>query len=330
MSPPPDKSKSSEGDDTTDICYSCKQTDCFVTAPRGQKQKISAPSWVHCDSCAEWFHAICQDMTDKDVASLRKLKDKPGVKWYCSPCNEEIDKAIKGNGSAKMVEVANNSIMKEKLSGIEHMVKKLTTAMDENQGKLEERLKNLEDSHGKAVESNIDSVKKAAQLNNDARVQFDQILDQQQAEYRKKNAIIYGVNPEMGKTAMEKVLQLMEDEAFAATPKPLTAKRLQTNSPSSGSKPGPVKLEFADEESKWAFVKRANAKLRTHEIYCKLDESKSVRDQQYKLRQQIKQMKEQDQTTQYRIRNMQIQTKASGDWEYLQPNKKSTALHSTV
>ena len=118
MSPPPGKSKSSEGDDATDsdICYSCKLSDCFVTAPKGQKRKISAPSWVHCDSCAEWCHAICQDMADKDVANLCKLKDIPGVKWYCSTCDEEIDIALKVNGDRVPL-----ALLMKKLSAISNI-----------------------------------------------------------------------------------------------------------------------------------------------------------------------------------------------------------------
>ena len=75
---------------------------------------------------------------------------------------------------------------------------------------------------------------------------------------------------------MDKVLQLTDNADLASTPRPRKAKRLETKLEHK-DKPGPILLEFADEESKWAFLKTANAKLRTKNIYCKLDESKAVR-----------------------------------------------------
>jgi len=271
-----------------------------------------------------WYHGMCQDMSDKDVANLHKLKDKPGVKWFCSSCTLEIEMTMKGNGDVGMTSAANNGVMNGKLGKIEDMVMKLADALSSNQAKIEDRMQKLEVSYAQAVSSNLDGVKTAQQLNSDAKAQFSQILEHQQAEYRKKNAIIYGVEPEAGRTTMEKIQELMEDVSFPTAAKPLTAKRLQTSQSSVGIKPGPIKLEFSDEGSKWTFLKRANATLRPKNIYCKLDESKALRDQQYRLRQQIKEMKEQDESgTQYRIRNMKIQAKSTGDWEHL-PTGRTT------
>lgn len=327
------KKSDKEGDvEITQPCFTCNQIECYVTTTRGLKQKITNPSWVYCDLCKKWCHAMCQDMGEKDVTNLRKLKDKPGVKWFCNSCNIEIDTALKGGGDDKLASVSSNSTMKGKLDSIEEMVMKLTTAMSTSQSKLEERMQKLETSHEKAVASNSEGVKTAAQLNSDAKAQFEQILEQQQADHRKNNCIVYNIEPEAGKTTMERLLLLLDD-SFSNLPKPLTAKRLKTNSNNPGTKPGPVKLEFADEDSKWAFVKHGHIKLKPKGIRIKLDESQAVRDQQYNLREQIRQMKARDgeeSTTQYRIRNMKIQSKASGDWEFLQVERSARQKTSTM
>ena len=143
---------------------------------------------------------MCQDMSEKDVTSLRKLKDKRGVKWFCDSCNIEIERALMGGGDDKLATVSSNSTMKGKLDSIEDMVMRLTTAVSTSQSKLEERMQKLETSHAQAVASNKEGVKTAAQLHSDAKAQFDQILEQQQSEHRKKNCIVSGIEPEAGKT----------------------------------------------------------------------------------------------------------------------------------
>ncbi|KAF6017487.1 hypothetical protein EB796_024203 [Bugula neritina] len=221
--------KRADDHETTEACFTCKEKECHVTTVKGLKQKITNPSWVYCDSCMMWYHGMCQDMSDKDVANLHKLKDKPGVKWFCSSCTLEIEMTMKGNGDVGMTSAANNGVMNGKLGKIEDMVMKLADALSSNQAKIEDRMQKLEVSYAQAVSSNLDGVKTAQQLNSDAKAQFSQILEHQQAEYRKKNAIIYGVEPEAGRTTMEKIQELMEDVSFPTAAKPLTAKRLQTS-----------------------------------------------------------------------------------------------------
>lgn len=89
--------------------------------------------------------------------------------------------------------------------------------------------------------------------------------------------------------------------------------RLQTKTPSSSrptDKPRPIKVEFPDETSRWEFIRRANATLRQSNTRAKPDESKEKRDQQYALRQKIKELKSVGDTdAEYRIRSLQIQKK---------------------
>ena len=58
-----------------------------------------------------------------------------------------------------------------------------------------------------------------------------------------------------------------------------------------------------------------------------------TRDQQYQLRQEIREMKEsdgEDSPKQYRIRNMRSQSNALGDWEFLPVNMPVRQKTSTM
>ena len=101
---------------------------------------------------------------------------------------------------------------------------------------------------------------------------------------------------------------MLKKTCFSNTKQPLKAFRLQDLGASATKLIG---LEFGDENSKWEFLKRVNTTQREQKIFCKLDESKEVRDQQHALRQQIKQLKldNKEDSTQYRIRNIKIQAK---------------------
>ena len=74
-------------------------------------------------------------------------------------------------------------------------------------------------------------------------------------------------------------------------------------------------MRFEDEQSKWEFFKRFNNQiLREQGIYCRLDESKEIRNQQFQLRKEVNRLREENTSIAYRVRDMQIQEKqASGN-----------------
>ncbi|KAF6018094.1 hypothetical protein EB796_023598 [Bugula neritina] len=55
---------------------------------------------------------------------------------------------------------------------------------------------------------------------------------------------------------------------------PKSAIRLRTSRPVDPNRPRPIKVEFTSETSKWEFIKRANASLRSLNVFVKPDESK--------------------------------------------------------
>lgn len=97
-----------------------------------------------------------------------------------------------------------------------------------------------------------------------------------------------------------------------------------------GDSARPVKLQFADEKSKWDFIKRVNSQLRDERLFCKLDTNAQIRNQEYKLRQQVKVLKQTNEGSEYRVRDLVIQHKnqTTGEWENVNPKevKKDTQV----
>ena len=192
-----------------------------------------------------------------------------------------------------------------------------------------------EQSYYQALMSNIESMNKAVNANeqNIRKSQdfLQQTLDQSDAEARKVNAILYGINEVEQTKAIEQVKELLNNECFSKSPMPVSAFRLGAKKDNTTT-PRPIKVKFNDEASKWEFVKRVNANLKSQRIFCKLDTSKEFRDKEYALRQRLQKLKADDSNQKYRIRDMQIQSlqSDSGNWVVVKPAQNQTNPTTTV
>lgn len=295
-------------------CRTCKKTDCFVNNSRGQPQKTSS-KWISCDMCQEWFHGLCQNLQNPEIATIVKLNNR-GVKWFCDSCVSSVEAAARGDEGSDLTTLAQCAATNQKLHNIEDVMNSISIALSSNKAAIEDRLVTLEKSYADATKQSTENIKKTLEANDSAKELLAKNLEFSQAEVRKNNAILYGIEECEGTSAHDQVLELMKKDCFQRTKQPLRSIRLNTKAT---GRPRPIKLEFSDEATKWEFLKRANASLRCQNIFCKLDESKEARDQQYKMRQTIKQMKEINTDTEYRIRSNKIQNKIQGEWKYVNP-----------
>lgn len=308
-------------------CKTCDLEECFMKNSKGISQKCTT-KWIGCDLCKDWFHGICQGLQTAEVSFLDKM-DKKGVKWYCDTCIEQIEMATKGDQKANLDTLAENTNANSKLKSIEEMISNIVTTLNTSNAALNNRMDHMESSYAAAVKSNTEGVQKSIEINSSARHLLARNIEQSQADSRKKNAILYGIQPEEGKSAIDQVNEMLSKVCFTHTKQPIKAIRLQTTGASTTK---PIKLEFDDENTKWEFLKRVNDTQRGEKIFCKLDESKEVRNQQYELRQQIKKMKSAntESNMQYRIRNMRIETKEeSGEWQCQNKLGQPSKSHSS-
>lgn len=293
-------------------CKTCGEEECFVKNAKGSSQKVTT-KLIACDLCKEWHHGMCQGLSTNELTSLSKMDGK-GVKWFCSTCITEINTAIAGgNDLAGLKSLAENSTANQRLKNIEDMMTQMTTTVTSSHTAVSERIDQLEKSYAAAVKSNTEGVQRSIEINSSAKHLLAKNIEQNQAETRKYNAILYGIKADADKGALEQITDMLKTECFTHTKKPVKAVRLQST-----AEPKPIKVEFSDENMKWEFLKRVNATQRENNIFCKLDESKEVRERQYELRQLIKQKKQSDtgSNIEYRIRNLKIQCKdGSGEWK---------------
>lgn len=290
-------------------CTQCKEKLCYGTVSTGSgankrenKQKVKS-EWISCDICSRWFHGTCQGLKPEEVILIVKLNTS-GVRWFCSDCAPGLtDKT--------------DHVTLKKLSTIEKMITSLDHKVESYQSQTTEEVKKLEKSWADVVSGAeiTDNIKQIQQNVFNTQSIISKELETKDAEKRKTNAIILGVAEET--SAIEDIKKLMQKDIFKQFDVPEHATRLGTK----GDAPRPIKLRFSTEKSKWEFLKRSNASLREERIFCRLDVNAKVREQEYQLRQRLKQLKNDNSDQEYRIRNMTIEQKIqpSGNWERLKP-----------
>lgn len=305
-------------DDDETPCGKCKEVECVGTIGNGRK-KVYKTLWISCDACAVWYHAICQDLQNADANSIKKLANH-GVRWYCDTC---ISKKCEGDT------VGNTSLHHKttinKLDGIEKAIKEMQKSYSAALQTNTEQIAQLKENYAQVVQKSAKQIEMATVSNENTEKMLRRQQQMNEAESRKLNAIIYGINEEES-PVLDQVKQFMTRECFKKSNPPVMAMRLgrKSSDEDENRKPRPIKLVFENESSKWDFVKRVNSgTMKQENIFCKIDTSQEVRNQEWVLREKIRELKGSDVTAEYRIRNLQIEQKQlSGNWELLKPEVK--------
>lgn len=108
---------------------------------------------------------------------------------------------------------------------------------------------------------------------------------------------------------IDQVNDFVFNECFLHTPSMLVnAYRLGTKSE---NKPRPIKVKCKDEAARWEFLKHINQQFKTTPIFCLLDRSKEVQDEEYKLRLNAKHLNLTNMDEKFRAREMKIQVQTT-------------------
>ena len=298
-----DTKRAEKSPNPNETCASCDDKMCYVVvgSGRNQKKQKSEFKWIECDVCQSWYHSTCQALKPSEVTTITKLASK-GVKWFCSNCTDMTQQDQPASVIPQM----------SKLGNLEKMITSIDAKLDNYCKKSDIQIENLKKSWAEVTNEGqlAKNMKLALQASTSTNAMISAELEKKQTEERKTSAILYGLHEQ--KTAMEDVENMMNKDLFKNFDKPITAFRLGQKA---DSRIRPIKLKFRDENEKWNFLKRANA-LRAEQIFCKLDVNKETRDKEYKLREQIRGLRTDNGSTQYRIRDLKIQQKIeSGNWE---------------
>ena len=294
-------------------CATCNEIDCILNGQNNKQVKVTS-KWITCDICNQWYHGICQELQPTDVVYITKLADR-GVSWKCSDCRNKTGDTVYGESHTESL----NTRTTQQIDNIEKMVKTIAEHND--------KLCEMEKKWSDIVKQNLVNIDKNKEIAVEAKMLMKRNHEIREEENRKNNAIVTGVTEKDGKTAIQQIQDLMKMECFTKSNIPSQAFRLGRKTESDEQK-RPIKVRFEDEQSKWEFVKRFNNQtLKEQGIYCKLDESKEVRNHQFQLRKEVNRLRTENTSREYRVRNMQIQEKqGSGEWRVMKQvqQKKET------
>ena len=255
--------------------------------------------WIQCDQCSCWYHGVCQNFNKTEVNYISKLSIK-GVKWECKKC-------VKRPGNE----------LENKVSAIEESVKRMEQLLKEHGVQTETRLQTFEKTYSAVVKENVENMCDKLQTTaTSTQAMLTQQLQDKEQEARKNNAIIYSLTEtEDSEDTQDTVAVFLERECFQDTCHPIESTRLGKKK----EQPRPIKVRFNNEQEKWQFVKRVNA-MKIDGVFCKLDSSKATRNDEWALRERVRELRAKDDSIHYRIRDMAIQQQSeSGDWEKMNP-----------
>ena len=230
---------------SSDKCPTCNNSK-NASARRDQQQVM-----ISCDCCEKWFHNQCQNLTEQEANLVGKGASR-GIKWFCNRCNPSLmimandDKTQKKSTEEKIDFIAicvknlNEKISQPLLNG--NSASNIQPPIDEQ-------------PYYKALMTNIDNINKAVSDNkeniNQSKNILQQTLDQSDAEIRKLNAVLYGLEEKEDQKTSDLINAFMNAECMTKSPSPVSAFRLG-NKKDSGP-PRPIKMKFNDEGSKWEF-----------------------------------------------------------------------------
>ena len=200
--------------------------------------------------------------------------------------------------------LAQYSATMAKLEGIDRTVKQLSESISKHKSDVDEQMDVFRQSYASVLKQNTENIQKTLEVNSSAKQILTKTIEQNENDLRKKNAILYGLDEDPKKSTSDQIHDILRDVCFQHIKTPINMLRLGNKVE---GKKRPVKLEFVDETSKWEFLKRANATMRSSNIFCKLDVSRETRDREYVLRQEVRKLKETHHDAVYRIRNCKIQ-----------------------
>lgn len=203
------------------------------------------------------------------------------------------------------------------------MVKKFTQSYAEAVKANTESIRRLEDCCESTLKETSQNIKQAVNINQSAQHLMAKNNAMNEIEARKNNAILYGIEEKAETTAIQQIEEMLKTELYLHCAKPIQAMRLGKKIE---SRARPIKIRFEDEASKWAFLKRANTKNnKAPGVFCKVDASKEVRDEEYQLREKVRELKQGGGHSALRIRNLTIEERLpSGEWTVMKPATSST------
>jgi len=259
---------------------------------------------IQCDSCQNWYHAFCVNLTDDQAKFIAEL-DAKGVKWFCKVCanaNSNFDPFLKSEKRFSNIE--------KKLEQMSDSLAKFTSKpvpeFPSKEAFSDIVKKNVESYHlsiAETITKNSKSIEQTTQSTNQLLEKQAGILDSQK---RRNFAILHGISEEdleegNGWHHQSKLAEILEQISFPGQ-KIMNFYRLGGKV---SGKARPIKLKFEDENQKWDFIKRINAE-KIKGVFAKLDLPQSERNAEFALREKVRKIKEKNPQEAFKLKKIKI------------------------
>lgn len=266
---------------------------------------------IECEDCLRWFHSSCIGINDDKLFDL--FSSLPGAHWSCSVCDKAIPKIAK---------------LDQKVSGIPEELKKLDASIHSIHEMLTNivtpKLSSLEASCTRSEEmgprlqvmektyaSAVKNIEVHSTVLASAVKRSMQQTEQEQKIAREKNVVIFGVSENNTKQqTLDKVQQLVQDCHLNIDIQLQDVHRLgkfeNIKTRENGEKiPRPIKLCLDSRERKWDILKRMNS-LGANGIFVKPDLTPEEREADFRLRTELKKVRNENPTNTYKIKRNKI------------------------
>jgi len=264
------KTTSSTGGDCQDQGTSASLVPC------GKCKKIirdDLESSIECETCHLWFHCSCVNVPEAvlDFLGVR------GLHWYCFTCDQ----------STKRLEQIENKVDK-----IQEIVSNTYEAkIGPLQKTYAEALAKLENNSSILTSAAKATIKKQ---------------DEESKQRREKNVIIFGLTETTIEETISEVKCILDECHIHTTVDKNTLFRLGKHDKSGKhDNPKPVKLCTDGKSKKWDILVAIN-KLKRPNVFARLDMSKEEQEEDFRLRMEMKNMREKHPSKKYKIKNKEI------------------------
>lgn len=241
---------------------------------------------VECETCLKWFHLGCTGLTAGDLPTLQKI----GVHWYCDSCDNPL---VKIDGRVNKIEQELTSIRESFNKAVEQQQTFIDKSYASVVSKIQERSDEIQGSISKQCETIISK-----------QVEIDKEKDEK--FFRSKNLVVFGIKETDDTVETVELIKKIADEV--SLPLQLSIKnvhRIGRKGDTGQTKIRPIRVLLDSEQKKWEALKRFNA-LRKPGVFARLDLSKEEREEDFRLRQELRQAKKEDPIGEYKIRRQKI------------------------
>lgn len=252
---------------------------------------------IDCDSCGDWIHIACTDLTVTDVKTITRLESK-GVRFFCPIC-------VKKPGKIQPIVEQKFHDIDEKLDQINNTLAELKSGSPVVMpgGESKSYATMLTDSIA-IMKEHKEAIQKTSENTNRILSNQSEFIEQ---EKRKTSAVVHRLSESGTVPFAEKLTQLCESISFKPS---LIIQSFRLGRIMEG-KSRPIKLVFQDELTKWDFIKRINSS-KPNNVFATMDLTKEEREKDFHLRSKARSLKEQNPDDTFRVKNSKIYKLVSG------------------